>query len=335
MRVVFLGVQQNQGLEKSVAHFEMNLSNILEIEPLKKQNNYPEGWNVSNWFHSKANDPAGVIDAIHGLSSRRQGENPLIKRFPSFKRYENRIYTIGVRYAELTQRVASDIDGLYNDGGNPMAIVFNITKDQIYKRNISIPLRQYVYYMNEGKFHRCTIRYVINPNSIINFSIDRIRPTFPTAPADQFIKIDEPLAIGLSARDLNEQGQELPQSLTTDAPTNPREVTPEHIDEGVFTSVVGVKKIITLAGGNTIEEDYGTNLPQGLYINQATQQIEGTPEEEGTFRISMTTADAAGNGQRQGRGTPQNWTSNPVTFTLTITPRMGRVNPSLRMRVAQ
>lgn len=72
-----------------------------------------------------------------------------------------------------------------------------------------------------------------------------------------------------------------------------------------------------------------------MYIDQRELKIKGTPEEIGEFKIELTATDAAGNGHRQGTGTPSNWLPTPVVLKLNITPRYGLVNPGMRMRVAQ
>lgn len=72
-----------------------------------------------------------------------------------------------------------------------------------------------------------------------------------------------------------------------------------------------------------------------MYIDQRELKIKGTPEEIGEFKIELTATDAAGNGHRQGTGTPSNWQPTPVVLKLNITPRYGLVNPGMRMRVAQ
>lgn len=305
-------------------YFGIDLLPWLKAQP-KSDGNYPDGENTDRW-DGIANKTSGSQDS----DAPKVGTHP--GRWPQFNRFEGNKYIIAIKRSSLSKTPGSN--------ENPVYVKLKIDPN-IYKKNekMTISMRVFrVYQKRAGLGTTTTTGYCGRniPNHFFPiFTIDLIRPTFPSAPADQTFKVDEPLEIQLSAEDRDEQNQKIPQKLKTDAPTDPLDILHEHIEDGVFTSVVSVKKLHPLAGGGTEKEDRGITLPRGLYINQLTQKIEGTPTEEGTFEISMTTTDAAGNGQQEGNGTPQNWNSTPQTFTLTITPRMGLVNPNMRMRVAQ
>lgn len=326
---------------QGVIWLEMNLpKDIVPVENGNRLTNpnapgYPEGWNISNWLFSTANHPNGK-DGWPSFKRLRNDKTPDSREnADGTSRYFD--YTIRFLRSAITDKIVEENDTekqnnlVGKKGGNPGVITFKLTNNLRYRKNITIRLDARVQKTTAFVNSNCNIAL----NRHIRFTIDLIRPTFPSAPADQTFKVDEPLEIQLSAEDRDEQNQKIPQKLKTDAPTDPLDIRHEHIEDGVFTSVVSVKKLHPLAGGGTEKEDRGITLPRGLHINQFTQKIEGTPTEEGTFEISMTTTDAAGNGQQEGNGTPQNWNSTPQTFTLTITPRMGLVNPNMRMRVAQ